>query len=171
MQKNLKVILYNLIFFIIFILILELIFGFWFKKNNFGIHMRNERNKNWKTTSSFNDKEYSFFYKRNFYGFRGDEFNPEDVKIIFNGGSTEAWRLGDMASYFPKESVAYRSKWYSHQGSDPMVHGIGIHGQYLFVDRDRQLSISWFSSDNDPISTERLPKVLNIVNQIRNQLS
>ena len=92
MQKNLKVILYNIIFFIIFILILELIFGFWFKKNNFGIHMRNERNKNWKTTSSFNDKEYSFFYKRNFYGFRGDEFNPEDVKIIFNGGSTSNQR-------------------------------------------------------------------------------
>ena len=93
------------------------------------------------------------------------------IEDIFNGGSTEAWQLGDMASYFPKERVAYRSKWYSHQGSSPMVHGIGIHGQYLFVDRDRQLSISWFSSDNDPTSTERLPKVLNIVNQIRNQLS
>ena len=93
------------------------------------------------------------------------------IEDIFNGGSTEAWELGNMASYFPKERVAYRSKWYSHKGSSPMVHGIGIHGQYLFVDRDRQLSISWFSSDNDPTSTERLPKVLNIVNQIRNQLS
>ncbi len=92
MQKNLKVFLYNLIFFLIFILIFEIVFGYWFKKNNFGIHMRNERNKNWKTTSVFNDKEYSFFYKRNFYGFRGDEFNPEDVKIIFNGGSTSNQR-------------------------------------------------------------------------------
>ena len=28
-----------------------MIFGYWFKKDNFGIHMRNERNKNWKTTT------------------------------------------------------------------------------------------------------------------------
>ena len=27
------------------------------------------------------------FYKRNFYGFRGDEFDPKDVKIVFEGGS------------------------------------------------------------------------------------
>ena len=92
MNNKLKLIFYNITFLLIFILILEIIFGFWFKKNNFGIHMRNERNKNWKTTSVFNDKEYSFFYKRNFYGFRGDEFDPKDVKIIFNGGSTSNQR-------------------------------------------------------------------------------
>ena len=92
MQKKLKLILLNLTFLLVFILILELIFGFWFKKNNFGIHMRNERSKNWKTSSKFNDKEYSFFYKRNFYGFRGDEFDPNNVKIIFNGGSTSNQR-------------------------------------------------------------------------------
>ena len=43
-----------------------MIFGYWFKKDNFGIHMRNERNKNWKTTSRFNDKEYNFFIKEIF---------------------------------------------------------------------------------------------------------
>ena len=92
MQKKFKLILYNLIFLVIFIIAFELIFGHWFKKNNFGIHMRNERNKNWKTSSVFNDTEYNFFYKRNFYGFRGNEFNPKDVKIIFNGGSTSNQR-------------------------------------------------------------------------------
>ena len=116
MQKNLKVILYNLIFFLIFILILEFIFGYWFKKNNFGIHMRNERSKNWKTTSSFNNKEYSFFYKRNFYGFRGDEFNPEDVKIIFNGGSTSNQRytpekltlVGQLNKKLTKDKINFK---------------------------------------------------------------
>ena len=93
MLKKIKLIFYNLIFIIIFIIILESVFGYWFKENNFGIHMRNERNKNWKTTSIFNDKEYSFFYKRNFYGFRGKEFNPMDVKVIFNGGSTSNQRF------------------------------------------------------------------------------
>ena len=85
MLKKIKLVFYNLIFLIIFIIILESLFGYWFKENNFGIHMRNERNKNWRTTSIFNNKEYSFFYKRNFYGFRGEEFNPMDVKIILNG--------------------------------------------------------------------------------------
>ena len=78
-----------------FVALFELIFGHWFK--NFGIHMRNERNKNWQTTSVFNNKEYNFYYKRNFYGFRGEEFNPKDVKIIFNGGSTSNQR------YTPEE--------------------------------------------------------------------
>ena len=97
MQKNLRLILYNLIFFLLFLSLFELIFGHWFKKNNFGIHMRNERNKNWQTTSVFNDKEYNFYYKRNFYGFRGEEFNPKNVKIVFNGGSTSNQR------YTPEE--------------------------------------------------------------------
>ena len=59
--------------------------------------MRAERNKNWKTTSTFNNKEYTFFYKRNFYGFRGNEFDPREIKIIFNGGSTSNQR------YTPEE--------------------------------------------------------------------
>ena len=33
-------------------------------------------------------RQTQFFYTRNFWGFRGEEFNPEDVKIIFEGGST-----------------------------------------------------------------------------------
>ena len=92
MGKKIKISIYNFIILIFIFSIFEMIFGYWFKKDNFGIHMRNERNKNWKTTSRFNDKEYNFFYKRNFYGFRGGEFDPKDVKIIFNGGSTSNQR-------------------------------------------------------------------------------
>tara|TARA_B100001063_G_scaffold239563_1_gene263286 strand:- start:293 stop:1195 length:903 start_codon:yes stop_codon:yes gene_type:complete len=50
--------------------------------------MRKERKINWQTTSFFKGNEYNFFYKRNFWGFRGDEFDPKDVQIIFEGGST-----------------------------------------------------------------------------------
>ena len=50
--------------------------------------MRKERKINWQTTASFYGKNYNFFYKRNFWGFRGEEFNPKDVKVIFEGGST-----------------------------------------------------------------------------------
>ena len=50
--------------------------------------MRKERKINWQTTSSFNKEKYDFFYKRNYWGFRGEEFDPKDVKVIFEGGST-----------------------------------------------------------------------------------
>ena len=83
-----KVVIYNLIVFLFFILLLETIFGYWFKKENFGIYMRKERKINWQTTSSFNGQNYNFFYKRNYWGFRGDEFDPKNVKISFEGGSS-----------------------------------------------------------------------------------
>jgi len=83
-----KVTIYNFFIFLFLIIILEIIFGYWFKKENFGIYMRKERKINWQTTSSFDEKEYNFSYKRNFWGFRGEEFNPKDVKVIFEGGST-----------------------------------------------------------------------------------
>ena len=87
-MKFLKVTFYNFLVFIFLLTLIEIIFGYWFKKENFGIYMRKERKLNWQTTSSFNGQNYEFFYKRNFWGFRGEEFNPINVKIIFEGGST-----------------------------------------------------------------------------------
>ena len=87
-MKSIKIISYNFIFFIILILIYEIFFGYWFSKNNFGIYMRKERKINWQTKVNFYGNEHNFFYKRNFWGFRGQEFDPKDVKVIFEGGST-----------------------------------------------------------------------------------
>ena len=50
--------------------------------------MRKERKINWLTESTFFGNNYKFFYKRNYWGFRGEEFDPKNVKIIFEGGST-----------------------------------------------------------------------------------
>ena len=87
-MKLFKIFVYNFLIFFSLIIILETIFGYWFKKENFGIYMRKERKINWQTTSSFYGENYNFFYKRNFWGFRGEEFDPSDVKIVFEGGST-----------------------------------------------------------------------------------
>ena len=92
-----KTIFYNIIVFLLLLILGEAVFGYWFTKDNFGIYMRKERNKNWKTSSNFNNIKYDFFYKRNFYGFRGDEFDPKNVEIIFEGGSTANQR------YTPEE--------------------------------------------------------------------
>jgi lysophospholipase L1-like esterase len=87
-MRLIKIASYNLIFFIILILIFEVFFGYWFKDNNFGIYMRKERRINWQTKANFYGKEHNFFYKRNFWGFRGEELDPKDIKVVFEGGST-----------------------------------------------------------------------------------
>ena len=87
-MKSIKIIVVNIFIFIIFICLFEMLFGFWFKKENFGIYMRKERRVNWHTESSFYGQDYKFFYKRNRWGFRGVEFDSQDVQIIFEGGST-----------------------------------------------------------------------------------
>lgn len=92
-MRFIKLIFINFIIFFILVLIIETIFGYWFKDNNFGFYMRKERRINWVTKSNFNDQHYTFAYKRNFWGFRGEEFNPKDVEIIFQGGSTGNQRM------------------------------------------------------------------------------
>ena len=87
-MKLSKIIFFNFLIFFLLIILLEFFSGYWFKDENFGIYMRKERKLYWQTNSNFNNKDYSFFYKRNYWGFRNDEFDPKNVKIIFEGGST-----------------------------------------------------------------------------------
>ena len=94
-KKFVNIILINILILFILTIVIESIFGYWFKKNNFGYHMRSERNKIVKFTVNHHDnKEISFSHKRNFYGFIGEEFEPANVKIVFEGGSTgaEIWK-------------------------------------------------------------------------------
>ena len=35
-----------------------------------------------------NNKEFTAVYKRNFYGFRGEDVEPSSIQIVFQGGST-----------------------------------------------------------------------------------
>ncbi len=84
-----KIILYNFCVFIFLIISIEIIFGYWFEENNFGIHMRKHRNQYENYEIKINNQNYKFIYKRNFYGFRGEELNDlSKIKYVFLGGST-----------------------------------------------------------------------------------
>ena len=73
---------------------MESIFGYWFKEYNFGIHMRKHRNQSENYEIILNNQKYKFTYKRNFYGFRGEEIKDlSDIKYVFLGGSTGNERL------------------------------------------------------------------------------
>ena len=55
--------------------------------------MRHERQKQNYYETIHDEKKYTFYYKRNFYGFRGDEVDPQNIKIVFLGGSTGNQRV------------------------------------------------------------------------------
>ena len=91
--KIIKILFINCIIFFSLISIFEIFFGYWFKENNFGFIMRFERQKQNYYETIHDEKKYSFFYKRNFYGFRGEEADPKNIKIVFLGGSTGNQRV------------------------------------------------------------------------------
>lgn len=97
----------------------------------------------------------------------GVQILPESwVEDIETQGDAEAWATGDMAEKMPK-GMHYRSKWYVHPGDKPLIHGLGIHGQYVFVDRARELSVSWFSSGHDPLGETQTRDVLQTIFALR----
>jgi len=83
-----KVIIINLISILFIIVLIELVFGYWFDKNNFGPFMREHRMKNNAYTLKYKNKIYEYTYKRNYYGFRGENIAPDKIKAIIVGGST-----------------------------------------------------------------------------------
>ncbi|MEM7268900.1 MAG: serine hydrolase [Pseudomonadota bacterium] len=98
----------------------------------------------------------------------GRQVIPESwIRDIEENGDKSAWEAGNFAEKFGALDMHYRSKWYVHRGDKPLVHGLGIHGQYLFVDRARNLSVAWFSSGAEPLSDTYTPAVLAEINALR----
>ena len=75
MIKASKILFINIFLFSIFFLIIELIFGYWFDKDNLGPYLREHRMKKVSYSINFESKKYDFIYKRNYYGFRGEEIS------------------------------------------------------------------------------------------------
>ena len=96
--NSFKIIFINLLVFILFVLLIEIIFGYWFKKNNFSHHMTGKRLQKVDFKININNKIHEWQYNRDYYGFRedfdhGNKYDLSKVKIIFTGGSTGAENL------------------------------------------------------------------------------
>jgi len=88
---------------------------------------------------------------------------PEDWVIeSLTGGDNEPWAKGDFASIAP--DGRYRNKWYNT--GNEQNFGIGIHGQYVYVDREARVSIAHFSSHPDPLNDERDPVMVRFLQAI-----
>ena len=74
------------------------------------------------------------------------------VEDIRHNGNREAWGKGDMIELFPEGR--YRSKWYQTGHVSGAYCGIGIHGQWLWVDPQREVVIAKVSAQEEPVDDE-----------------
>ena len=60
-----------------------------------------------------------------------------------------------------------QSKWYVDLGEAPLLFALGIHGQYLFVDRRNQLVTVTMSSQANPLYAELISLTMTAVAHFR----
>ena len=82
-----NVIIINFLIFLTFAVFIELLFGYWFDKDNLGPYMREHRMKNQRIVWQDNNEKITYFYRRNYYGFRGKDIDPSKIKGIIMGSS------------------------------------------------------------------------------------
>ena len=126
MNKNfLKIITFNILVFLITILIIEIFFGGWFRKDNFGAYFREHRMKKVPYKINYDGKEHEFVYLRNYYGFIGEEIEPKDIHSVFIGGSTadERWKPRHFSI------VEQINKKLAKDSIDIRITNAGIEGQ------------------------------------------
>jgi hypothetical protein len=71
------------------------------------------------------------------------------VADIRQAGDRQAWQRGSMAKFLPKGR--YRSKWYMVGSETEAFCGIGIHGQWVYIDPASEVVIAKLSSQKLPV--------------------
>jgi CubicO group peptidase (beta-lactamase class C family) len=97
--------------------------------------------------------------------------HPGFIKEIENNGDAAAWAAGDLVQYYPGLPMRYHSQWYVLDGEAPLVFGLGIHGQNLFIDRANEIVIAKLSSQALPLDAARIGLTMRAVSQLRKFLA
>lgn len=102
------------------------------------------------------------------------------IEDIAEAGDNGAWDAGAFAAFYPEKAMHYRSKWYVERASSlrpsgpsvlgPMLFGMGIHGQNLWVDPRNALVIAKLSSQALPIDAALITLTTRAVDAIRIRL-
>ena len=97
--------------------------------------------------------------------------NDEWVEDLEQNGDAAAWNAGSFVEYFPGLPIRYRGKWYLLDGEPRLLFGMGIHGQNLFIDRERQIVIAKVSSQALPLDAERIALTMRTASKVRKLLA
>ena len=89
------------------------------------------------------------------------------LEDLVKNGDPQAWKDGDVNPVWGQRDIHYRSKWYVKREAEPWIFGVGIHGQFLFVDPTKKLSIAWFGSQDSPLDSPPFEQVLATIEKIR----
>jgi CubicO group peptidase (beta-lactamase class C family) len=93
------------------------------------------------------------------------------IDDITLNGSEDAWGAGVFAPFFPGRKMHYRSQWYVDVDRAPLLFGLGIHGQYLFVDRRNRIVITIMSSQPNPLDSAMISLTMSAAAEIRRVLT
>jgi CubicO group peptidase (beta-lactamase class C family) len=93
------------------------------------------------------------------------------IDDITENGDQDAWAAGSFVEYFPGVPMHYRSKWYVQRGPVPLWLGLGIHGQFLFIDRQRKIVIAKVSAQDLPLDAARIILTMRAFHGIREWLA
>ncbi len=97
---------------------------------------------------------------------------PENwIDDIFMGGDAGLWLEGNLAPYFPREPLRYRSHWYAHGEERRWAFAAGVHGQYLFVDPDLDIVVAKLSSHRTAFDYRLNALALRAADAIRDRLA
>lgn len=92
------------------------------------------------------------------------------IRDIVGFDGTAAWKAGDFFDLFAGADMHYRSQWYVLRGERPLVFGVGVFGQHLFIDPAADLVIAQCASQPLPLDASFLSLTLAGVEQLRAQL-
>jgi CubicO group peptidase (beta-lactamase class C family) len=83
----------------------------------------------------------------------GKDIVPQGwVEDIRSGGDSGPWQKGDMLHLFP--NGRYRTKWYQTGNASGAFCGIGIHGQWLWIDPRKEVVIAKVSAQKEPVDDD-----------------
>ena len=92
------------------------------------------------------------------------------IEDLLENGDPKAWKKGDFYHEMGRRDIHYRSKWYIRRSSEPLIFGVGIHGQFLFVNPVKKISIAWFASNDSPLVSQPFEKTITAVEKIQSLL-
>ena len=101
MKKIFNIIIINLIVFLFGIIIIEIFFGNWFKKDNYGSLLIPKKQTNLITNFPYQSSELGIYSRDNF-GFRANTHDINDIDILVIGGSTTEEREVDDEKIWTK---------------------------------------------------------------------
>jgi hypothetical protein len=96
---------------------------------------------------------------------------PGWIEDILRNGAAEAWNEGTLAAFFPGLPMHYRAQWYVERRAAPVMFGLGVYGQYLYVAPEQDVVIAKVSSQPAPLDAAQILMMTRAAAAIRQSLA